>query len=301
MDNVDSKYGLRSELRKGSCYFKGKILGNYDNFMALIRFIDAVIIGSSLWLVVWLHGHTWNDHYGTAALLSAGLFFMITHLRGVYRTRRGASMLMDMLRLSSSWVIVVLVMLLVAYTMNITGEYSRTSILTWFIAAPVLLCLWRGLVNFSLGELRKSGLNIHRVAIVGARELGAKFAQNLLDSRWMGLQPVGFYDDRKPNGDRALVTGPIEVIGDLSLLVKHAQERKFDAVYITLPMCAEGRIRKLLEELSDTTTSAYLVPDFFVTNLMNAGMTRSWQISRDQRPRVPIQQRGRLVQAESRK
>ncbi len=273
MDDVSSLYGLRKDFRRGAHFFRGVIRGHQNDFMTLLRFLDAVLMGSSLWLVVWLHGDTWHYHYASAAVLSAGLFFMISQLRGIYRSRRGASIMIDVVQLCISWVMVVLVLLLIAYAMHFSDEFSRISILTWFVAAPVLLGLWRGFVNYTLGELRRNGHNTIRVAIVGARELGAEFAQTLLDSGWMGLQPIGFYDDRKPTGDRPLVTEPINVIGDLALLVKHAQERKFDSVYITLPMRAEGRIRKLLEQLSDTTTSAYLVPDFFVYNLMNAGMT----------------------------
>lgn len=273
MDDVTPLSGLKSEIRNRSRYFRGVIRGHHNDFMTLLRFLDAMVMGSTLWVTVWLYGYSWNIRYASAAIACTGLFFVVTHLRGIHRERRGSSTMNEMIQLWISWVIVIMALLLIAYSMKILEEYSRLAILTWFIAAPVMLVLWRFSVNYSLGELRRNGFNTRKVAIVGARDLGAEFAQTLLDSRWMGLNPVGFYDDRKPDGDRPLPDTPIEVLGDLDLLIKHARERKFDSIYITLPMKAEERIRKLLEELSDTTASAYLVPDFFVYNLMNAGIT----------------------------
>ena len=41
-------------------------------------------------------------------------------------------------------------------------------------------------------------------------------------------------------------------------------------ILVTLPMRAEARIKLLLDELSDTTASVYLVPDFFVFELLHS-------------------------------
>ena len=41
-------------------------------------------------------------------------------------------------------------------------------------------------------------------------------------------------------------------------------------ILVTLPMRAEARIQSLLDELSDTTCSVYLVPDFFVFELLHS-------------------------------
>src|SRR5690606_28200611 len=42
---------------------------------------------------------------------------------------------------------------------------------------------------------------------------------------------------------------------------------------ITFPMRAEERIRKVLDQLSDTTASVYIVPDFFVFELLHSRWT----------------------------
>ncbi len=273
MNNGGLLPDLKGELRNRSRSFRGVIRGHYHDFATLLRLADSVIVGAALWALLWVYGYTWSYNYAAAAVLSSALFFVIAQFLDIYRSRRGSSIVYEFLQLCTAWFIVVTLVLLTGFATKISEDYSRLTIFSWIILTPLILGAWRSVVNYALGVLRKNGINIQRVAIVGARELGADFAHTLLESRWMGLQPVGFYDDRKLAGDRPLVTEPLKVIGDLDLLVNHAESGMIDTIYITLPLRAEERIRKLLERLADTTVSVYLVPDFFGYNLINAAMS----------------------------
>jgi putative colanic acid biosynthesis UDP-glucose lipid carrier transferase len=62
-------------------------------------------------------------------------------------------------------------------------------------------------------------------------------------------------------------------IGDLETLVNKARLGSIDTVYITFPMRAEERIRNVLEKLADSAVSVYIVPDFFVFELLHARWT----------------------------
>ena len=46
-----------------------------------------------------------------------------------------------------------------------------------------------------------------------------------------------------------------------------------DRIYITFPMRAEERIRGVLTKLADTTASVYIVPDFFVFQMLHSRWT----------------------------
>jgi putative colanic acid biosynthesis UDP-glucose lipid carrier transferase len=107
------------------------------------------------------------------------------------------------------------------------------------------------------------------VAIAGARENGVTVAQMLLGSPWMGLRPIGFFDDRAQTGSRPLVSPPVQVLGTLDDLVELARKGEVEIIYITLPLRAEERIRLLISKLSETTASVYVIPEFFVSDLMN--------------------------------
>ena len=54
----------------------------------------------------------------------------------------------------------------------------------------------RILLRMLLRNLRKRGLNTRRFAICGVNKLGVQLAQNILDSPELGLEFVGFFDDR---------------------------------------------------------------------------------------------------------
>jgi putative colanic acid biosynthesis UDP-glucose lipid carrier transferase len=277
MNGVEMFPVLKKTTEGNFSSFRGIIRGHHYDIATLLRFIDALLVGAAFWVVVWFYGESWNYRYTLTSILSMGLFFVIAQFMDVYRARRGASIFQELLQLCMVWMGVLLVLLLVGYATKSSEQFSRSVVFTWIIAAPLALSIWRSFIHYALGELRRNGLNTCKVAIVGARDLGAEFARTILDSKWMGLLPVGFYDDRKPAGSRPLVTEPIKVVGDLGALVKHAREGKIDAIYITLPLRAEERIKKLLDQLSDTTVSVHLVPDFFVYNLMNAGLSNIGQ------------------------
>ena len=59
------------------------------------------------------------------------------------------------------------------------------------------------------------------------------------------------------------------VVGNFAQLVEAARSGEVDLVYIALPLKAEPRIQELVKQLADTTASVYLVPDFFVFDLLH--------------------------------
>jgi len=129
------------------------------------------------------------------------------------------------------------------------------------------------------GGLLRRGIGVRRVAIAGQNDLGWQTRQNILEQPGLGFQFVGFYDDRKdireeaddaPDDEEAIQTKRTGTFADL---VDVARRGDLDAVVITLPMRDESRIRTLLERLSDTTATVYIVPDFFVFELLHSRLT----------------------------
>ncbi|MEM1304243.1 MAG: undecaprenyl-phosphate glucose phosphotransferase, partial [Planctomycetota bacterium] len=118
---------------------------------------------------------------------------------------------------------------------------------------------------------------------------------NLESTPGLGMKVAGFFDDRVPCKRKAGCGGckakacsskasptdrlaelPAELgshVGSLADVVANAKAGEVDTVYITFPMRAEERIRGLLNELADTTASVYIVPDFFVFELLHARWT----------------------------
>lgn len=81
---------------------------------------------------------------------------------------------------------------------------------------------------------------------------------------------VGFFDDRivARNVDVSGMTPPF--MGQTSDLLAAIGKGEIDTVLVTLPMRAEKRIQTLLDQLANSTVSVYLVPDFFVFELLHS-------------------------------
>jgi putative colanic acid biosysnthesis UDP-glucose lipid carrier transferase len=246
------------------------VRASHGKLAAFSQLMDALFIAASLWIVAWSYGLPWHNEYANAVFCAVALFVFLGHFFDIYHSWRGLSVQREFGRLLLTWSVVVMGLLLLAYSSRTSEIYSRRVFLTWFAITPLVLIVWRGWFQIIIGELRKRGFNTRSVAIVGARDLGAYLARTILDTPWLGLRAAGFYDDRRPRGTRPLVHAPVEVVGDLDAMVRHAREGKIDIVYITLPMSAEKRIKELLVRLSDTTASVYLIPDFFIFDLLHS-------------------------------
>ncbi len=245
----------------------------HSKLVILTRLADALIVGATFWLITLIYGQPFNERYSLVMVSGVGLFIFFAQFHDLYRSWRGAPLWQEGIRLWWVWVSVILALLLFAYATKTSAEYSRRTMLTWFVVTPVVLTVWRTGLHLVVGALRQRGVNTKTVAIVGARDLGARLASIFLDAPWMGFQVVGFYDDRAPAGSRPLVTKPVKVVGNLDDVVAQARDGALDMIYITLPMRAEKRIQQLVARLSDTTVSVYMIPDFFMFDLMNASWT----------------------------
>ncbi|MGH2550568.1 MAG: undecaprenyl-phosphate glucose phosphotransferase, partial [Thermomicrobiales bacterium] len=105
------------------------------------------------------------------------------------------------------------------------------------------------------------------MVIVGANPLGFKLAQRVLEDPYYKVEVKGFFDDRNPTR-LELGNGPL--LGSIEDLPQWVRENSVGTIYITLPMVAQPRIMKMLEELGDTTASVYFVPDIFAFDLIQA-------------------------------
>ena len=64
-----------------------------------------------------------------------------------------------------------------------------------------------------------------------------------------------------------------EIIGSFLDVANYTNESAIEKIFICLPLQNNPRISKLLSELKDTTASIYFVPDIFVTDLIQCGIS----------------------------
>lgn len=253
----------------------GGLIRPYQRELGLLaRVVDLLWVITALWMSLALHGYGWTERYTLLATVSAVLFYLSAELFNVYWDRRSDSLRSEFGTIVAAWGSIAMATLFLGYAFKVTHEYSRLAIGTWFLLVPCLLGAWRGLVRAVLGKLRSLGYNTRNVAILGTGEQGLRVANTVLASQWMGLRLIGAFDDRAPVPGRVPDQLPCRLLGSTGALLETARRGKLDIVYVTLPISDKTRMVALLDALSDTTVSLYIVPDMFLFSMFHGRLVQ---------------------------
>ena len=240
-------------------------------FAPLVRLIDFALVYGALWLPIYARGETWDGRSWTAATIAATSFMLIGQSLRLYRSARGARLKPQLVRVWTAWFAgVVPVLLFLLFISKQSEEYSRVTVSSWFILAPILISVWRMTSTLSLRELRARGYNTRAAAIIGMTEIGEQLALQIQAIPSLGLEVYGFYDDRADERCHPIPESLGGYAGSLKDAVDAARRGDVDLIYIAFPLRAEPRINELLRQLSDTTASVYLAADFFAFDLLHA-------------------------------
>jgi len=250
---------------------RGILRAHQAGISVLQRLLDLVIILVTIACVYIFQGIEKNKDMLAIAAFTLLAYSLLADISGLYGSWRGERIRDELRKLAGIWLASALV--LISADKLLLDPNPEYVLQLWLLAGLPLLALatYRVFLRQALKALRYRGLNTRKVVVVGAGSLGVRLAGNIARAPWMGLDLLGFYDDEriepmKLPGRRI----QLSVSGNLEQLVQQARAGAFDRIYIALPMHSEERIRWLVDQLSDTTASVYIVPDVFVFNLLHA-------------------------------
>ncbi len=228
------------------------------------------MVGCTLWIAQRLllqpvHEQTWM--VGMAASIA---FYVYGEFLGLYRIGRSRSPDIELVSSTAAWVLSMLTLLGIGFLTRVSDSFSRSSVFAWFLLSGLGLMLARMLFRATLEACHRRGIGVKRTAIAGLNELGLKVAENAALHPECGLNIVGFFDDREPHRLPDTPTGTPCFSGSINEMLAMAKAGEIDTVLVTLPMRAESRIQSIMTELGDTTASVYIVPDFFVFELLHS-------------------------------
>lgn len=250
---------------------QGKIRRYDSKINALSRLVDSGIILLTFLALIDLFQVEWKPIYIWALLFSILLFNFFAESQDTYRSWRGTYLRDEIATVLFSWVTTIFVLIMVDIVIVKDHAYSDPFVAFWIILTPIELVSWHAIVRMLLGMLRSQGFNTRRTAIIGANSLGERLQRSFEDTEWSGFRFLGYYDDRSAEcSTRRLNSDTINVVGNINQLIQDCKAGVVDAVYITLALSAEKRIKIITEDLADTTVSVYLVPDLFTFNLLNS-------------------------------
>jgi putative colanic acid biosynthesis UDP-glucose lipid carrier transferase len=253
----------------------GLLRPHHTTVVLLQRLVDMSSVVAAHVLAIGLYDQaSWASSYTLSAVTAAVLFSLFAEAAGLYQGFRGVPLRVELGRVFGAWIGVASALLLIAFMTKQTEHFSRVAISLWFVGAPFLVSLPRVLGRLTLAGARAHGRNSRRVAVVGMTEMGERVARRITDTPSLGLRLVGIYEDRTRDRCHDLPDSLMESTGTFSDLVDRAKANEIDVVYCCLPLKAEERVGGLLGQLADTTASVYIVPDFFVFDLIHGRWTQ---------------------------
>lgn len=234
------------------------------------RFADAGCVLAGLWIAHSFGKSMPWEHYVLMGTAAVAVYSLVGELTRAYRSWRGIPGEKELVCVLGTWALTVAALLVVGFLTRYTFLVPRSLMLVWTLATPAFTVLVRTSLRWTFRSLRAQGLNQQSFAIVGVTPLGMQLARNIEATPELGLRLVGFYDDRPAERIPELPQEVGRKLGDLEALYQAVKRGEIERIYITFPMRAEKRIQAVLERLADTTASVYIVPDFFVFELLHS-------------------------------
>jgi exopolysaccharide biosynthesis polyprenyl glycosylphosphotransferase len=199
---------------------------------------------------------------GYTALLVAFLA-----LDGVYRGRREGSWFDELYRIGNATTTVVVILIAATFIFQ-PLVYSRLLLIEAGLITIALLAGYRLLRRGVEAHLRRRGIGVERVLIVGAGEQGRMVMRNLVARPELGYRVVGFLDDDLTKGD----LGRYKALGGLESIGGVVKAERVDQVIITLPWMYHRTIMGLVRSAESLGVTARVVPDVFQLSLSRVNL-----------------------------
>jgi putative colanic acid biosynthesis UDP-glucose lipid carrier transferase len=253
----------------GNIQSGGFIKQHRSMLTAVHQLSDVLLIWGLLAILVNVAGLTWDVCYQIAAFVSSICYHIFAHKNGLYFSWRGQSLFIEVKAVLLTWMVVLGTLLTGVFLFDLSG-YGGGVMVAWAIAVPVAISFYRVSARIVLREMRRTGVNTRKIAIVGAKEPGLTLARSILQSSWMGMEIAGFFDNRVSVGAKPLGGESLQVLGDIEFLKVQARSGEYDDIYIALPMREDEAIKDLVEFLANSSCCVHIVPDVFTFKMLNA-------------------------------
>lgn len=231
------------------------------------RVLDPLMIMGSLYLFSFCGGVPFNGYLLVLMILTFFVSSSVYQYIDPYRTWRSGRLLAYARDVLLGWFGTVMILVVIGSVSGLAGKYDHQVVLMWFVATPfVLLCSHLAVRKMSSDPASAS--EVRSVVIIGANDVGLKFAATIERNPNLFMSVRGFFDDRAEDRRPEQMVHPM--LGRMADVALFVRQHQIKMIFISQPMSAQPRIRKLLDELEDTTASVYFLPDIYVFDLMQA-------------------------------
>ena len=173
--------------------------------------------------------------------------------------------------ISLTWLFIASIILSFGAITGYLKLFTTQAILVWMWLTPTIQILAVFALRSGAPLIMKLQGKQKKAIVVGINERGTTLAENLHLHRYNNTTCVGFFDDR----GKERFTHPINfpILGKFNQIAEYVKNHHIDVIYLNVislstPAASQLRITSILDDLKDTTASIYLLPDLFLSDVI---------------------------------
>ncbi len=198
--------------------------------------------------------------YVPFALLLTALCLLSYRIDGLYEVRRNRRWVDETYRLvTGTMTSIVVIMALTFFLQPLV--YSRGMLVLAGLIIIAALSLIRLFQHLIAANLRRRGIGVDRVLVVGAGEVGRAVIRSLMANPALGYLLIGYVDDDPAKGDSGL--GRIRGFGGIDNIASVLNTENVNEVIVTLPWMYHRKIMQIVSECEKEHVRVRVVPDVF--------------------------------------
>jgi putative colanic acid biosynthesis UDP-glucose lipid carrier transferase len=230
------------------------------------RVFDPLVVMGTLYLAALWFREPFSGYLLVLMVLAFFVSSAVYQHIDPYRTWRGGRMWAYARDTVFGWCVTIAVLWFLGSASGLRYYYDERVLLAWSVATPAILVASHIAARMLHSPARSK--EVRSVAVVGANDVGLKFAAVCERHPNLFMAVRGFFDDRADERHPPALRHPM--LGKTRELVPYVRNHGIKMIFISQPLSAQPRIRQLIDALQDTTASIYFLPDVYIFDLMQA-------------------------------
>jgi putative colanic acid biosynthesis UDP-glucose lipid carrier transferase len=202
----------------------------------------------------------------TSALLVFLFIALLLPAGKLYRSYRQSSLWILLRRVTLSWVLVLTGLLVIAFLLKISADFSRQGMVLWALIGWCVLVISHVGGRKLLRWHRLRGGNTRTVIFWGTASQAVEFAHRLERLPWIGLRLVAWF--QAPGGaSHPLPATMLPCSGGLSEMRLWLNEHDVDQIYFSYVSAIDLSLAEVLRFFGDTCKPVYYLPAWANTSM----------------------------------